>query len=242
MQVRDALMSTASKAASPDNYYGHGMVNAFNALLSLGIAMSNEPMVTVSDTALTVYISIVSDASLYVDSLRLHYIMAPGGPMTEALLAPAGAPNLFSVAIPPGTDSTYPRGFFSARDGKERVQVAPYGAPDSLFVFSRYIVTSVPGVPTVPDNFVLNINYPNPFNGGTTITFDAPRADNVELIVYDILGKKIRTVFRGSSTPGRNVARWNGVDEQGNPVASGVYFYQLRTSQTTVTNKMILLR
>ena len=252
MQVRAALMNTATPINDtispvrsngyPNDFYGYGMVNTLKALLTFGIAMSNEPMVIRSPTTLAAYVSIVSDTALVADSLQLHYRSAPGAPFQVVPLSTTAVPNLFSVAIPLSTDSTYPQGFITAADARGRSQAIPYGAPDSLFVLNQYIVSGIPGLPLRPMEFILNQNYPNPFNGGTSISFDAAHPDNVELYVYDILGRRVRTVYRGPSVLGRNVFHWDGLDERGATASSGVYFYQLRTSTMTLTNKMILLR
>jgi len=252
MQVRAALMNTAtpindaiSPARSndyPNDFYGHGMVNTLKALLTFGIAMSNEPMVIRSPTTIAAYVSIVSDTALVADSLQFHYRSAPGAPFQVVPLSTTAVPNLFSVAIPLSTDSTYPQGFITAADARGRSQAIPYGAPDSLFVLNQYIVSGIPGLPLRPTEFILNQNYPNPFNGGTSISFDAAHPDNVELYVYDLLGRRVRTIYRGPAVLGRNAFHWDGLDERGATASSGVYFYQLRTSTLTLTNKMILLR
>ena len=252
MQVRDALIQTATKindsfdpsrtAVYPNNFYGNGMVNALAAVTYHGIAFSNKPMVTLAGSTLTIYVSIASNTGLVADSLSLFYRGSAAESLQRAPLTPTQFPSLFSIELPISTDSTYPRGYFSARDNGNRTGVWPVNAPDSLFQLRQFIVSTVPGVNEIPTLFVLNPNFPNPFNSGTSITFDAPGAQNIELSVFNILGQKIRTLFTGMSIPGRNTIRWDGKDDTGRNTSTGVYFYQLRTPTSVISNKMVMIK
>ena len=252
MQVREALIQTATHysdtddpsrtATWPNNFYGHGMVNALAAVTYHGIAFSNKPMVTLTDSTLTVYISIASNTALTGDSLFLYFQGSPAEMLQRVPLTPTQTPSVFTAEVPLGTDSTYPRGYFSARDNGGRTRSWPFSAPDSTFKFQQYIVSYVPGVNEIPENFVLNANFPNPFNSSTNITFDAPGAQKVEVVVFNILGQKIRTLFSGTSIPGRNTVRWDGKDDAGRNASTGVYFFQLRTPASVITNKMVMTR
>ncbi len=97
---------------------------------------------------------------------------------------------------------------------------------------------------TVPiiTNLALEQNYPNPFNGNTTIRFDLPRNDRVSLGIYNIRGQLVRNLVEGSLSSGEHTYSWNGHDERGTPVSSGIYFYRLTTSSQTVARKMIYAR
>jgi serine protease AprX len=95
----------------------------------------------------------------------------------------------------------------------------------------------------VPDQFVLHNNYPNPFNGTTTITVDAPAAQEIELTIYNTLGQRVRVLYRGNSAPGENQFVWyDGLDDFGRRVASGVYVYRLTTSSSTFSRTMLLIK
>ncbi len=93
-----------------------------------------------------------------------------------------------------------------------------------------------------PRKFVLNQNYPNPFNPSTEIEFTIPWNSQVTLTVFDALGRKIKILAAGMYHSGTFRVRWNGRNEAGNPVPSGVYFYRLRTKKRLLTRKMLLLR
>ncbi|OQY26573.1 MAG: hypothetical protein B6244_13085, partial [Candidatus Cloacimonetes bacterium 4572_55] len=85
-------------------------------------------------------------------------------------------------------------------------------------------------------------NYPNPFNPSTTIAFDLPVASSVELTVYNIAGQKTKTLLNEYRESGSHRVTWHGADNSGQTVASGIYFYQLKTEGKTATGKMLLLK
>jgi predicted CXXCH cytochrome family protein len=94
----------------------------------------------------------------------------------------------------------------------------------------------------VPKEFALFQNYPNPFNPNTQIKFSVAQRTRVELLVYNILGQKVKTILDEEMEPGSYVATWNGKDEKGYDVSSGIYFYKLNTKEFTQTKKMLLVR
>jgi glucose/arabinose dehydrogenase len=95
----------------------------------------------------------------------------------------------------------------------------------------------------LPGTFALMQNYPDPFNPSTNIDFTIPAAGAVTLTVYDVLGRKVRTLLDGSVPAGGRSVSWDGRDSRGTPVGSGVYFYRLLTgSNLSATKKMIVLR
>ncbi len=85
-------------------------------------------------------------------------------------------------------------------------------------------------------------NYPNPFNATTNISFNLTNDTDIELSVYDLLGRKVTTLVTGSLNAGQHSYVWNGLDDRGQQVSSGVYLYMLKTSENTYTNRMLLLK
>jgi hypothetical protein len=85
-------------------------------------------------------------------------------------------------------------------------------------------------------------NFPNPFNAATVIRFRLPGEGEVRLELFDILGQRIATLVRAPLSGGPHAAGWNGRDDYGRPVSSGVYFYRLRFGSTRLTHKLLLLR
>jgi hypothetical protein len=98
--------------------------------------------------------------------------------------------------------------------------------------------------PEIPDKLSLGRNYPNPFNPVTRIDIGIPNGASarVSLKVYNVQGQLVRTVFEGTKTPGFHTLEWDGRNNRGVSVSSGVYFARLEAARTTLTRKMILLK
>ena len=84
--------------------------------------------------------------------------------------------------------------------------------------------------------------YPNPFNPATTIRVDMAKTGQASLIVYNVIGQKVKTLFNGNLTKGSKKFVWNGTDDYGKQVASGLYFYQLKTGNTKITKAVMFLK
>ncbi len=84
--------------------------------------------------------------------------------------------------------------------------------------------------------------YPNPFNPTTTIKYSIAKDDNVELVVYNIKGQKVRTLVNEKQDQGEHSIVWNGKDDEGHNSASGVYFYRLRSGNHTSTQKLMMIK
>jgi len=89
----------------------------------------------------------------------------------------------------------------------------------------------------VPTQFSLLQNYPNPFNPVTTIRFDIPVSQRVEIVVYDILGRKVKELYNDVAPVGTI-----SIDFKADDLASGMYVYQLKTKEISISKKMILLK
>jgi len=94
----------------------------------------------------------------------------------------------------------------------------------------------------IPKHFVLNENYPNPFNPITTIQYEIPNDGNVRLVIYNILGQEVITLVNYEQWAGKYSVRWDGINQYGNQVASGTYFYFLKTNNNQSVKKMLLLK
>jgi flagellar hook assembly protein FlgD len=88
----------------------------------------------------------------------------------------------------------------------------------------------------------LNQNYPNPFNPETIIGFSLPSASEVKLEVFNIAGQKVATLYDGYCASGYHQVVWKGVNEEGKDLASGVYFYSLKTADFQTMKKLIFMK
>ncbi|MGQ7719258.1 T9SS type A sorting domain-containing protein [Melioribacter sp. OK-1-Me] len=97
--------------------------------------------------------------------------------------------------------------------------------------------------PVIKNEFVLEQNYPNPFNPTTSIRYQLPKASNVTITVYNSLGQEVAKLVNNElQSAGVHTITWNAKDNYGKSVASGIYFYQLKSSDLVLTKKMILLK
>ena len=120
--------------------------------------------------------------------------------------------------------------------------VCGYPDEDSPFVVETNALSLGENL-AIPTQFALHQNYPNPFNPSTQISFDIPEgSDLVRLNIYNILGKKVSTLLNDVVNPGKHKIEWNAKDNEGNPVASGIYFYELSSPSFTARKKMLLIR
>ena len=97
--------------------------------------------------------------------------------------------------------------------------------------------------PMIPAEISLYQNYPNPFNPTTTISFDLAQTTTfVNLEIYNMKGQKVKQLISDQLSAGKHSVIWNGNDENGKPVSSGIYFYKLKSGVYTSTKKMILMK
>ena len=94
----------------------------------------------------------------------------------------------------------------------------------------------------LPISYSLNQNYPNPFNSSTVLRYSVAKAARVRLDVFDILGRRVRTLVEEFQSAGTHDVTWDGRDAVGRAAASGTYFYRLTTGEYSESRKMILLK
>lgn len=116
------------------------------------------------------------------------------------------------------------------------------GAGGTVLVFSSISTGVSDGPANRPKSFELFQNYPNPFNGETRIAFTLLKNQPVTLTVYNILGQPVRTLLNGARPAGKTEVSWDGRDERGFSVSSGIYFYKLSTADEKQVRKMVLLK
>jgi hypothetical protein len=94
----------------------------------------------------------------------------------------------------------------------------------------------------VPGTFELANNYPNPFNPSTNIRYGVPHDSHVSLVIYNVLGQKVNGLVDMQRSAGRYDVVWDGRDDAGQSVGTGVYFYRLQAGETVLVKKMLLLK
>ena len=144
-------------------------------------------------------------------------------------------------------------GYFSASDSRQiRFTAESTNRHDSQ-VLVTYMFLDIGGqvvsqgtipvdVKAIPEVYALHQNYPNPFNPATTILYDLPEDAYVNVSIYDILGRTVRSLVSDRQEAGYHSARWFSKDDNGNIVGSGVYIYHLQAGSYSKTCKMILVK
>ncbi|MCB0313015.1 MAG: T9SS type A sorting domain-containing protein, partial [Calditrichaeota bacterium] len=147
------------------------------------------------------------------------------------------------IATAPSGSGTFFHGQFQVRINS--IAGAGFFANDDWFIDDLRIdiplgVNDLPE--TVPTRFAVSRNYPNPFNPTTTIDYQLPELSEVRLVVYNVLGQKVRTLVNRQQPAGRYHAMWDARNEAGNPVGSGIYIYRFEAGSFSQVEKMILLK
>ena len=94
----------------------------------------------------------------------------------------------------------------------------------------------------IPKEYILNQNYPNPFNSVTTLRYDLPEQSDVTITIYNMLGRKVKTLVNSTQDAGFKSVIWDATNYQGNPVSAGVYLYKIQAGEYISTKKMVLLK
>ncbi|MCD6441640.1 MAG: T9SS type A sorting domain-containing protein [Candidatus Marinimicrobia bacterium] len=110
------------------------------------------------------------------------------------------------------------------------------------FVFTTIGYRKFYGDALRPDRYVLHQNYPNPFNLETTIQYEVPEFGPVEIVIFNVLGKRVKTLASGNHPPGIYETHWNGTDSNGSPVPGGMYLCRMRARSFILHKKILLMK
>jgi hypothetical protein len=169
----------------------------------------------------------------------------------EMLLSDTDSDTTYSITIPLLPYSTHQFKFRINGSWNDATAEFPYGGPAREITVGETASehtywynddTLEVAAPGIPKEFALHQNYPNPFNPTTTINFDLPATADVKLVIYDIAGRKVRTLVDGNIDAGYKKIVWNGRDDFGNGVATGMYIYRLVTGDFVDVKKMTFLK
>jgi hypothetical protein len=118
--------------------------------------------------------------------------------------------------------------------GKGKVTISKGGA-NSLAI-------AVGNGPAIPKEFALGQNYPNPFNPTTQFSVEIPKTAVVDVVVYDMLGRKVATLLSGEQSAGYHTVEWNGLNTYNQAVSSGIYFIQMTSDQFNAVRKVMMMK
>lgn len=129
---------------------------------------------------------------------------------------------------------------------KVTLNAAQNAAIQTLFKYSPAVTNMASTENSIPNSYVLHGNYPNPFNPMTTLLYDMPELGEVQIEIYNVLGKKLRTFVDGMQPAGRHTLVWDAKDDSGTHVTSGIYFVRMyakgKGKPVVMTQKVMLMK
>ena len=178
-----------------------------------------------------------------VQSVTLNY-STDGGITWQTIPMTAGS-TTYSAEIPGQPLDTVVDYYILAEDDGGLQSTSPSGAlsHSAYYSFSVAEPTGIEPVASgLPTTFELSQNFPNPFNPSTEIKFAIPKSQYVNLTVYDLFGRTVKTLVDEEVAAGRYKVSWEGTTDAGKQVASGIYFYRLQSKENVQARKMVLVR
>ena len=230
-QVRDIIIKTADESESPNNKRGYGLASAARAIEYPNIRITEYNQLHLIKTFLAE--EEISSSSVFVDIIENN-----GEFETSVQMMNSGENFIADLPLDEGVYN-----FTISYEDKNGVSVKL--PKDGLYTFdtSDYLIKTVTSVQSPsPETYALYNNYPNPFNISTTIRFQAKEVEQASVIIYNMLGQRVRTLFSGNASPGENRFIWNGRNDAGEVAASGPYIYSLRIGGEIYSKKMMLLK
>lgn len=213
-EVREAIRNTASHAVNPNNDYGWGIVNGLFASLYHGPIISNFPEITQTINGYEISIYAMSKSGIREAFIMANNQKIPMRPISQ---------NKYSTTL-----SVLPASF----------SIFVVDNENKANFITKYLDTEP------PEKFYLSQNFPNPFNTRTIFLLDLPEPSFVNISIYDLLGQKVKTlVNRYFPQPVRSYRIvWDGKDDQGMNLPSGVYFCKLESSKYKVVRKVMFIK
>ncbi|RMF09330.1 MAG: T9SS C-terminal target domain-containing protein [Candidatus Neomarinimicrobiota bacterium] len=155
----------------------------------------------------------------------------------------SGVYNQYNI---PGGQSPYPRDYILDSSGILRMASTEYDPGRMISILEELLAgttDTADNPPAVPAEVRLYPAFPNPFNPATALHFYLPSGHSVNLEILDLLGRAVATLARQREFPaGHHTLSWNGTDDQGRPLPSGVYVARLKAGQWQRKTKLILMR
>jgi len=162
--------------------------------------------------------NLIADASFFVNSDSFDYHLLPNSPAINSGV------DISEVTVDIDGEPRNP--------GSYDVGADEYYQTTSIYQSN----------PKLKKSLYLFPNFPNPFNLSTNISFYLTYPERIQLTIYSVSGRKVKTLFSGWQSPGVHQLRWDGQDEKGSQVSSGIYFYHLKGLQTEVVRMMNLIK
>jgi hypothetical protein len=231
-QVRKIILESGDQSENPDNDFGWGLISATKAIGFPNVASVNNQF--------EIHKIIFSSNGISEGTVYINYRINNGELQSNNLSTDGNQKFKFALNGFTNGDSIH---FYFTYDDLDGITTRVPEVNNYQLIFGNLdILLSIDDINYIPENYVLEQNYPNPFNLSTTIEFFPVRNEFAELIVHDILGRKVKTLFKGMANVGEEPVLWDGTNNHGLGVPSGVYYYILNIGGSRLTKKMVLLK
>jgi serine protease AprX len=234
VQARDILLRTSGNFNTPDNDIGYGLVSAANAISFPNIESVNGQF--------KLHKIFINQDKIIPGSVHLNYFV--NGADTSNLEMNYDGKLKYEITLPILQIGNKINFYFTYSDSAGQYLREPENTDYILSYGDVLIETNRNAAVTEPAflDSVLDQNRPNPFNSRTKIRFYSAGNENTQIVVYNILGKKIKVLFDGISKKDVNTVYWDGSTSWGIRAASGVYIYTLNLGGKFYSKKMIYLK
>ena len=231
------LISNNTGLESPGIYtFRSNLDMSFSTVVGNSYTISNSGVINNAYSLITIANSILWNESVeneyWADSLfttNITYSLVQGGYSGEGNI---DTDPLF--CNPDNGDLTLAENSPCIGTGENGVHMGAFGVGCDALVIAENNV--------VPELYTLHQNYPNPFNPVTTLRYDLPEDALVNIIIYDMMGRQIKTLINDHQTAGYRSLQWNATNNAGSPVSAGIYLYMIQAGDFMQTKKMVLLK
>ncbi len=225
-QVRHILIQSGGNLQNPDNNIGYGLLSAIKAI--------SYPNFEVRDGKNYINKIFSELESIKENSIELHTEDGTAYSMVKV------GGNYFTIELPNGITKESNKVYFTYKNLQDNLIKEPQTDFYNLYLDGLISNVEINPIVQLPNKFSLGQNYPNPFNPTTRIEYFVPnfvKSTKVLIKLYDILGNEIKTLVNEDKKPGNHF-----VDFSAGSLSSGVYFYQLKTSEFSLTKKMTIIK
>ncbi|MEJ5351461.1 MAG: S8 family serine peptidase [Melioribacteraceae bacterium] len=237
-QIRQIMLESGDNANQPDNHRGYGLISARRAISFPNLEKINNQFILNK---------IFVDSTINKSKPVIIYYKFDNENYKSAEMSYDGQLK-YKFTLPAFTLGSKVTFYFSYENKNGKVREPQIGSYEfnygSLLIhYNVYSVEDTTDVKEpIPSQYYLYNNYPNPFNNQTRIEFYSIDNAYAELVVYDFVGQKIKTLFTDNASIGKNVFYWRGENDEGRKVASGIYFCILRINGNFFAKKMVYLK
>jgi subtilisin family serine protease len=233
-QIRQIMIEAGDNVSSPNNDRGYGLISAKRAITF--------PNLNKINNVYRLNKIFNSFTNVKTNTAKVNYKVANGSLQNASMIQDGAYKFYFDLPIQNDGQEisfyfVYETSSASIREPASGEYKFKYGSLITTYSFVSSIDEEI-----ISKDYQLLQNYPNPFNIETRIEFKSTRETNAALIIFNLLGQKVRALFTGQSKIGTNSIVWDGKDNNGIIVPSGTYFYSLNIDGKYLNKKMLLLK